>query len=214
MTLIAASDFLQVHVDGLAAPPVHPGLGLDLRRPLVWTVEGVLSAVECRALIARVEALGVEPAPITTAAGFVMRPEIRNNTRAVFDDPALASDLFQRLRAAGAVPPQLNDGERAVGANERFRAYRYDVGQRFAPHYDGAFYRGSLEQSRITAMVYLNEGFLGGETAFLDYGLRVQPKAGMALLFQHRLLHEGCAVRSGTKLVVRSDVMYRRPGQP
>jgi hypothetical protein len=33
---------------------------------------------------------------------------------------------------------------------------------------------------------------------------------GHALLFQHRLLHEGCPVRSGIKYVLRSDVMYRR----
>ena len=34
------------------------------------------------------------------------------------------------------------------------------------------------------------------------------PRPGMALLFQHRLLHEGCAVESGVQYVLRSDVMY------
>ena len=34
----------------------------------------------------------------------------------------------------------------------------------------------------------------------------------MALLFQHRLLHEGAEVTAGVKYVVRSDIMYRRAG--
>ena len=59
-------------------------------------------------------------------------------------------------------------------------------------------------------MVYLNEGFAGGETRFHDYEVDVVPRTGMALLFQHRVLHEGCVVTTGTKYVLRSDVMYRR----
>jgi hypothetical protein len=57
-------------------------------------------------------------------------------------------------------------------------------------------------------MVYLNDGFGGGATKFLDYEIDVVPKAGMALLFQHRILHEGAIVTSGVKYVLRSDVMY------
>ncbi|MEQ1701420.1 MAG: hypothetical protein ABMA25_15030, partial [Ilumatobacteraceae bacterium] len=33
------------------------------------------------------------------------------------------------------------------------------------------------------------------------------PKTGMALLFQHRILHEGAVVTSGTKYVLRTDVI-------
>jgi len=96
-----------------------------------------------------------------------------------------------------------------VGANERFRCYRYDIDQRFAPHYDGAFIRNDTERSHLTFMVYLNEGFGGGATEFHDFGITVVPKTGMALLFQHFLLHEGCFVTSGLKYALRTDVMYR-----
>jgi saccharopine dehydrogenase (NAD+, L-lysine-forming) len=34
-------------------------------------------------------------------------------------------------------------GRRPVGVNERFRCYRYEPGQRFAPHYDGAYQRSA-----------------------------------------------------------------------
>jgi hypothetical protein len=35
----------------------------------------------------------------------------------------------------------------------------------------------------------------------------------MALIFEHQILHEGAAVISGRKYVLRSDVMYGRVGQ-
>jgi len=175
--------------------------------PIVFTVDEVMTPDECSQLVARIEQLGPEDAPIKTPRGFVMRPDVRNNTRVMFDDHALARMLFERLFET--IPTPL-EGLRAVGANERFRCYRYEPGQRFAPHYDGSFRRDRFEVSQLTLMVYLNDGFGGGETAFHDLGGRkVVPRTGMALLFQHHTRHEGCEVTSGVKYVLRSDVMYR-----
>lgn len=188
--------------------PYTQGDALDWSQPLVFTVAGVLSPSECEQAIARIDALGPTAAPITTPRGFVMRPDIRNNTRAMFDDLALAADLFRRVR--DLLPDPLC-ARRPVGVNERFRCYRYDPGQRFAPHFDGAFARDPDEASRLTFMVYLNDDFAGGHTVFHDLGLDVAPRRGLALLFQHRLLHEGCVLERGTKYVLRTDVMYRRP---
>jgi predicted 2-oxoglutarate/Fe(II)-dependent dioxygenase YbiX len=178
---------------------------LDTAAPLVFTIADVFAAAECDGAIARTEQVGFEAAPITTAAGFVMRPDIRNNERVMFDDVELAAELFRRIREA--VPDRLF-GRRPVGVNERFRCYRYEPGQRFAPHYDGAFRRSAAERSELTFMVYLNDDFTGGQTAFHEFDIEVRPRRGGALLFQHQLLHEGCAVRSGVKYVLRSDVMY------
>lgn len=188
--------------------PYCEGDSLDTTGPLVFTVRDVMSAAECERTIARIDALGPTPAPITTSRGFVDAPEIRNNRRVIFDDAALAAELHARVRHA--LPDPLC-ARRPVGANERFRCYRYDPGQRFAPHYDGAFVRDAREESLLTFMVYLNEGYAGGRTAFLELGLEVTPRRGMALLFQHMQLHTGCTVEAGTKYVLRSDVMYRRP---
>lgn len=182
------------------------GVLLDLAAPMVWTVPEVMSREECRALIARIESAGCVPAPITTGAGFVMRPDIRNNTRVVIDDEALATDLFRRVSAH---VPAVLAGCDVVSANERLRCYRYERGQRFAPHYDGAFVRDANEMSRLTFMVYLNDDFVGGTTNFLDLEQCIEPRAGTALFFQHRLLHEGSEVTEGVKYVLRSDVMYR-----
>ena len=185
--------------------PYLEGDSLDQTAPLVQSIAGVLSPAECARLIERIDQLGPTVAPITTPRGPVMRTDIRNNERVIFDDPDLARELFTRIE--GAIAPRLCD-LRAIGANERFRCYRYAPGQRFAPHYDGAFIRNHRERSLLTLMVYLNEGFTGGATAFHDFGVHVAPRTGTALIFQHRLLHEGCAVIAGTKYVLRSDVMY------
>jgi prolyl 4-hydroxylase len=195
---------MQVLVPG-ANRPFADGGRLDHSAPLVFSLPGVCAPAECADMVARVEQLGFADAPITTATGFVMRPDIRNNTRVMFDDVPLAAQLFARVKHV--VPARLCH-RRPVGVNERFRCYRYDPGQRFAPHYDGAFVRSDREASELTFMIYLNEGFAGGDTVFLEFGVRETPRTGAALFFQHALLHEGCAVASGRKYVLRSDVMY------
>lgn len=192
---------------------------VDFPAGLIWTIDDVLAPDECRALVARTEAIGYTAAPITTARGPVHAPEIRNNERVMLHDPDLAAMLFSRL--AAHVPATLaasGDTGRvglgrptwdAVGGNELLRCYRYGRDQRFAPHRDGAFVRDRRERSFITLMVYLNDDFEGGETRFFDPERTVVPRAGSALLFHHPLLHEGCSVTRGIKYVIRSDVMYR-----
>jgi hypothetical protein len=177
----------------------------------VFVVHQFAAPEECRAFIDRTEAIGYEEAPITTAGGFVMRKDVRDNERVIIDDVALAQVLFERARPF--LPARWFDWE-LVGLNERFRFYRYDPGQRFAPHTDGYFERPNGERSHLTFMVYLNEGFEGGTTKFAYFRqeIDVVPRVGMALVFAHKLLHEGAAVVSGRKYVLRSDVMYRRVG--
>jgi len=101
-------------------------------------------------------------------------------------------------------------GLQVVGANERLRCYRYRPGQRFGPHFDGAFQRSDNERSILTFIIYLNEGFEGGETTFLDLGEAVGPRTGLGLFFQHPVLHEGSEVTSGVKYAIRSDIMYSK----
>lgn len=168
---------------------------------------GVLSPAECRAHVERAEAVGFAPAPITTRRGPLMAPEIRNNTRVMIDDTEATAALFARMRP---LLPAVFFGWHLRGLNERLRWYRYDVGERFNWHYDGSFARSRAERSRLTLMLYLNDGFDGGETMFdLSGGMRVvRPRAGAALIFPHALRHTGAVVTRGRKYVLRTDVMY------
>lgn len=172
------------------------------------TIEDILSAEECAEHIARAERTGFDAAPIVTAFGEAIRDDVRNNSRVMVDDAELAARLW--ARAAEHVPAFLK-GRQAIGLNERFRTYRYRPGQRFDWHADGAFRRANGEVSQLSFIMYLNDDFAGGETAIMD--AVIKPKRGMALFFRHELLHEGRAVLSGTKYVLRSDVMYGRIGE-
>jgi hypothetical protein len=189
----------------------------DLDGNQTFVLHDFLSGDECLALIRRGEELGYEPAPL----GEALIAEARNNDRVIVDDLQLAADLFVRSRLL--LPPVI-DNQPLVGLNERFRLYRYDPGQRFKPHPDTSFARlERWEESLLTFLVYLNEQMEGGETRFYAsmenvlYNLpcrSVRPKTGMALVFAHRIWHEGTAVRSGRKYVLRTDVMYGRPSLP
>ncbi len=183
----------------------------------LFTVAGLLTPGECRALIDRGEAFGFERAAVRTTSGPQMRPGIRDNDRAEFTDPGLAAELWRRCRPF--VPHEF-EGATAVGLDEYFRFYRYDVGQRFNRHKDGVVARSPTDRSRLTCLFYLNGGFTGGETVFYSDavvdGVRredavVVPRAGDALFFRHEWWHEGRALEAGRKYVLRSDVFYRSP---
>ena len=182
--------------------------GLDLTQPLLFTVPGFLSLAECQSFIARIEAAHPTLAPLSTVRGPEFRPHVSNNSRVILDDLQLAAALYARI--APHIPSRLLRMQ-ACGVNERFRCYRYEPGQRFALHSDGTFVRSPHERSLLTFLIYLNDDFCGGETAFPEQGEVIVPTTGTALLFQHRLLHEGRRVESGVKYVLRSDIMYRTP---
>ena len=170
----------------------------------IFTIEHFLSATECLAYIKAGEEVGYEEATITTYEGYYeLNKEIRNNDRVIFDDENLAAFLFDRAKPF--LPEDVEDWK-LVGFNERFRFYRYGPGQYFKWHKDGCYSRNDKETSILTFLIYLNDDYQGGETSF-NWDA-VQPKMGMALIFPHRLTHQGSPVTSGVKYVLRTDVMY------
>ncbi|HEY0685311.1 MAG TPA: 2OG-Fe(II) oxygenase [Steroidobacter sp.] len=169
----------------------------------IFTISGVLTADECRQMIALADRRGWELATINAFGIARVDKDTRNNDRAIVDDVDLASRLWSRVQAF--IPLMQNDRP-AVGLNERLRFYRYTPGQRFDWHFDGSYARDNGEASQLTFMIYLNKGYKGGQTRFES--VSVAGKLGMALVFEHELLHEGAEVTAGVKYVLRSDVMY------
>lgn len=93
-----------------------------------------------------------------------------------------------------------------IAQGESLTILRYAPGQEFRPHFDALPKTGN--QRIKTVLVYLNQGYAGGETTFPRYGLTVTPKGGDALLFTNTLpdnrpdprsLHAGAPVKAGTK---------------
>ena len=176
------------------------------REDYIWVAPNLLSPEACAAWIRRTETIGYARAPVTTAKGPQMRPDIRNNRRVMQDNPQGAEDLWKKVKPLIAWNGQ---GAEPVGLNMRFRFYRYEPGERFAPHYDGYYERpGTGIRSLYTCMVYLNDDFEGGQTRFFEHGHVIEPRTGMGLFFVHRQLHEGAEVTRGRKYVLRTDVMY------
>jgi hypothetical protein len=175
----------------------------------IFVLHGFLSPQECDRHVARAEGLGFREAALGGDGLGEVYKEVRDNGRVIFDDPELAQHLYER--SSGAFPPEWF-GWRPVGFNERWRCYRYGVGQRFAPHTDGCYSRETGEESQHTFLIYLNDDFECGSTNFYRGGGKlhcsVVPEKGLALVFAHRQLHEGAAVRRGRKYVLRTDVMY------
>jgi prolyl 4-hydroxylase len=106
-----------------------------------------------------------------------------------------------------------------VEYSEGIQAQRYDVGQQFKPHWDyfppdSDVYRrlaGIRGNRTWTFMVYLNEGMEGGATRFTRIDHAVQPKLGMAVIWNNLKLdgtpneatmHCGEPVTAGHKLII------------
>jgi prolyl 4-hydroxylase len=175
----------------------------------LFTLKEFLTPQECAVYIGGSEQTGYEEAAIQTANGAEIAREIRNNDRIVFDDPALAKTLFERARPC--LPNEL-DQWTLSGFNERFRFYRYVPGQYFKWHKDGFYFKSDDEVSLLTFIIYLNEGYEGGNTEF-QWEI-IKPSTGMALVFPHAMRHQGAPIANGTKYVLRTDVMYSKSVQP
>jgi predicted 2-oxoglutarate/Fe(II)-dependent dioxygenase YbiX len=212
-------------IDAYARPKVVP---FRIRSPLpsalgyCIVVDNFLAASECRAFIAQAESTGF------VGASPDYPPSYRNNDRLVVDDVALAQKLHARLQSIAANPLSAPAGEqteswRLDSVNTRLRFCRYTSNQQFNIHQDGVHHRSLNCRSMLTFMIYLNDGsdFSGGDTLFFANGprtdpnanpvvARLRPKMGTLILFDHRIWHAGETVTSGTKYIMRSDVLFSR----
>lgn len=188
-------------------------------------IDNVLSEKECLDWIKTTEKAGYGAALVNVGGGRQQRmDDVRNSSRCIVDDPATAIELWNRVQSfipANRKPNKMNFTEwKPIEVNERLRFLRYDPGEFFAAHYDGAYTRHAMagapraDTSKVTLQLYLNDDFEGGTTRFFDecseYFYDVVPKTGSVLLFDHPMLHSGETVVRGRKYAMRSDIMYTR----
>jgi hypothetical protein len=187
----------------------------DFSHRLLWTVPDLFSPDECSAIVSGAAGEPWLPATVNSATGRVVEPGVRDSFTAVLRDPALAEQMYRRVHPHVPARMSAELGSRGrvlmevAGVHLPVRIYRYEPGQHFGLHQDQSYFGDEGTKSLLTYMVYLNEGFEGGETDFPEQQQTIVPKTGTALLFQHMLLHAGRRVASGSKLVLRSDVLYR-----
>ncbi|MFN3387400.1 MAG: 2OG-Fe(II) oxygenase [Allosphingosinicella sp.] len=170
--------------------------------PWVTRIPGLFTADECRYL-AEAAAPMFEPAmTVDERTGAHFRNPVRTSDTAVFpwvaENPAIHA-LNRRLAAASGTRPE---------QGEPLQVLRYAPGQQYRPHIDAI--PGMANQRILTALVYLNDDFDGGETHFLEAGLTVRARRGDALVFRNvdaegqpdkSAVHAGLPVKRGVKLL-------------
>ena len=178
----------------------------------IFSLQSFFSRQECSELVSMIEAIGFE----SQFSGDVRL--IRS--RAQFEDPELAKLIWVRLYPSlpklsdiydlGFPPePSITNGLETyfpVHLNERFRCYKYGPDEEFRRHQDFSHKYSDAKRTFLTLLIYLNDGYQGGETSFDD--ICVTPNLGMLTFFPHELEHQGCKVISGIKYTLRTDIVY------
>ena len=142
--------------------------------PGAFQLLNVFSETECDALIALTEKLEYLP----DAAVSLPRSVRHNDNLTWVVDEATTDILWRRCAAATEPCGELHGGKRAVGLNARFRFYRYQTGDYFAPHTDGAWPGSKVigdqlignafmdRWSQLSFVALLSDDFSGGRTEF------------------------------------------------
>lgn len=148
--------------------------------------------------------------------------DARDNSAAIFD--AMQSDVVMmalraRVKASAGLPQ---------AGLEKLSVLHYAPGQRFEPHFDfldpaiPAQARDMMQsggQRVATFLLYLNDDFEGGETAFLDLDYRFKGRKGDAILFwnvdeqgapEPKTRHAGLPTTRGEKWLYSQWIRERR----
>jgi prolyl 4-hydroxylase len=104
----------------------------------------------------------------------------------------------------------------SVEQGEPLHVLRYRPGQQYHPHLD---WLPPPNRRVMTTLIYLNEDYEGGETAFVKTGLKVRGRKGDAIVFVSSLQdgeldplseHAGLPVTSGTKYLASRWIREHR----
>lgn len=197
LALIAAMDLDE------AGYPRHVPRGETLTAaPEVRLHRALLTPAECAQIALAAQDL-LEPSQVADpVTGRMIAHPIRTSDAAVIGPTreSLPIQALQRRIAAFAGHP--------VHHGESLTVLRYIPGQQYRSHLDTLPH--TTNQRVATVVVYLNEGYAGGETRFDVSGLSVAGRGGDALFFTSvdaagqpdpRSAHAGLPVRSGAKWV-------------
>lgn len=177
------------------------------------TLQNVLSPEECAAIIEIAEGIGFVPVSLyTDITGKEHFSENRKSARCIVDSHEFVRRLW--LRIQHVAPPTWGvTAATCVGLNERLRILRYDPGDEFLPHSDGSYVSPSGAISKLTVLLYLNVGYEGGFTQFVDSTqsawVPIQPSVGSVAIQDQALVHRVPPVLSGRKYAIRTEVMYQ-----
>lgn len=188
---------------------IHLGEHRDLFRSHIHTIESFIDEQMCEELI---QVALVHHSADNKYAGYATRYLYKENHEIIThinkNIEELASALFGKTLIISestkvrSLPPEINPG-----ANDGYMHSHCD-----SEHIDGSeidlsktfvTYDNEVTPllNEITALLYLNDDFVGGEIEFSEYDLKIRPKKGMLLIFPsgHQYMHQVKEVKSGTR---------------
>ena len=170
------------------------------RDPYIALHPGLFSAAECRYLMI----LGtpwMEKASVLSLTGEARMDNVRDASAAHI--PPVAEDLVvQEINRCIAMATDTEPGW-----GEPLNILRYTPGQQYKPHHDGTS-PDNVSVRNLTALIWLNDQFEGGETDFPKIKVRVRGSVGDMLVFRNvlmngdfdpRMIHAGLPVTEGVK---------------
>ena len=178
--------------------------------PRIAVIENFLPAAMCDWIMDRARPRLEAAKVYDPVQGGKREGERRTNTGTGFglvETDLVMQAAHTRIAAATGLP---------LAQQEATNVLHYEPGQQFLPHFDSldpkvAHFARDLQingQRLLTFLVYLNDGFEGGETEFPRLGWRYKGGKGDALLFwnvgldglpEEQALHAGLAPTSGEK---------------
>ncbi|GAA4720256.1 2OG-Fe(II) oxygenase [Sphingomonas lutea] len=179
-------------------------------RPEARLFRQLLTPDECTYLI-DIASPGYQPSTVYNTARELVRDTIRTSHGStiywLIEDPAVHAI---NRRIAAITGTRFDQGE-------ALQALRYAPGQEYRPHFD--FVEGADNPRIFTALIYLNDDYDGGETAFVRTGLKVRGRLGDVLLFRNTgdgdapeplSEHAGLPVTAGTKFLATRWIRRNR----
>jgi len=180
----------------------------------LYTAEGFLLPHECEELIEIIKEK-LRPSTISHDGSADSSFRTSRTCDLVGGEPVVRM-LDERICGAMGIEPKMSEPN---------QGQYYEMTQEFKPHTDYfepyELERNStptLGQRTWTFMIYLNDVEEGGETAFVNVGLSIPPKAGTAVIWNnlkrdgtpnYDTLHHGTPVKRGYKAIITK--WFRRP---
>ena len=191
--------------------PADPPRGERLcEAPEVVRFPGLFTAAECAYLIEAAEPMLAPSVVVDAKTGRQVRDPVRTSDGAGFTWPLETLPvhaLNRRIAAASGTAPE---------QGEPLQVLRYRPSDQYRTHFDAI--PGFANQRTHTMLVWLNDGYEGGETRFPTPGLALRFPAGDAILFRNvgadgrrdpAAGHAGLPVTRGEKLIASRWIRER-----